>query len=68
MNAVALWRWGLFLFFLLGLAFLVGVGVWAVMTIERMKREQTIAITLLRTMAECLPKPGLPKPESKDGM
>lgn len=34
-----------------GFWFLVGVGVWAVVTITRMKREQAIALSLLRLLA-----------------
>lgn len=39
------------LFFLAGFVFLVGVGMWAIVVITRMKREQTVAIALLDAIA-----------------
>lgn len=41
-------------FFFGGFVFLVGVGMWAVVTITRMKREQASAIAMLRTLTEIM--------------
>ena len=40
-------RWSL----VLSIFFLVGVGLWAIVTVTRMQREQLIAMSLLQTLA-----------------
>lgn len=40
-------RWG----FACGLLFLVGVAMWAVVTITRLQRESVVALAVLRTLA-----------------
>lgn len=44
---VFLLRW----FFFLGFVFLVGVAVWTVIAVQRMKRQQLLTITLLENLA-----------------
>lgn len=44
---IFLLRW----FFFGGFVFLIGVGVWAVITITRMKREQAVALGILNALA-----------------
>ena len=45
--------WAQFLawFYPISICFLVGVGVWALVTVQRMNREQAIAIAILETLA-----------------
>lgn len=42
------WRF----FFLGGFVFLIAVGMWAVVMITRMRREQASAVAMLRTVAD----------------
>lgn len=37
--------------FVLGFVFLVGVGVWAIVTITRMRREQLVALAILNFLS-----------------
>lgn len=41
-------------FFTLGFLFLIGVAAWAVVTIERMKRQQAVAVATLNAMSVML--------------
>lgn len=51
MLSLTLWqqmvRWS----FILGFFFLVGVGIWAIVTVTRLKREQAIALLILQSLA-----------------
>lgn len=40
--------------FLGGFVFLVGVGMWTIVTVTRMKREQAVAIGMLKAMNAAL--------------
>lgn len=47
MTWIQILRW----FLLLGFLFQIGVSVWAIMMMIRMRREQAIAIAVLNTLA-----------------
>ena len=47
-----LWDTFLLFFYPIGMGFLIGVGVWTIVTINRVKLEQASAILLLKLLAE----------------
>lgn len=42
----------LFWFYLVGLSFLIIVAIWVVYNIEKLKKEQTITLALIRVLSE----------------
>ena len=45
-----MWYLLLWWFLLPGFTFLIGVGVWVIVTVQRMQREQAIALAILASL------------------